>query len=178
MTPFHRATAPLAERERLIREYTDKWNADQGDYFRRTFGVQSLSQLLLGILDEIEADPPMLWRNDTYQVAARDVAARQGDAGTTWPRMIHLSIKRIDKQPLHDWRDIQEIKNQIVGPEHEAVELYPAESRCVDLANQYHVWVIAEEGVGFPFGFGPRAVSDEQIAGSKQRPFTEGSAAP
>jgi hypothetical protein len=37
---------------------------------------------------------------------------------------------------VHDWRDLQRIKNQLVGPECEAVELYPAESRKVDTANQ------------------------------------------
>jgi len=29
----------------------------------------------------------------------------------------------------------------IVGEEHEAFEVYPAESRLVDTANQYHLWV-------------------------------------
>ena len=56
--------------------------------------------------------------------------------------MIWLSIKRLDKEPIHDWRDLQRIKNELVGEENEAVELYPKESRMVDQANQFHLWVV------------------------------------
>jgi hypothetical protein len=103
--------------------------------------------------------------NDGYAVAARAVDC-------TWGPMIHLSIKRHDKAPIHDWRDLQEIKNLLVGPEHEAIELYPAESRLVDTANQYHLWVLADDGRRFPFGFRVRfTATPEQAAliGARQR---------
>ena len=102
--------------------------------------------------------------NDVYQVNVRCFAPGE---------FIHLSIKRIDKKPIHDWRDLQAIKNELVGSENEAVELYPAESRLVDSANQYHLWVAADPNFRFPFGFdGPRVVSDEDYnTGSKQREF-------
>ena len=51
--------------------------------------------------------------------------------------MFWLSIKRRDRAPVHDWRELQQIKNMIVGDEHEGFEVYPAESRLVDTANQY-----------------------------------------
>jgi hypothetical protein len=101
-----------------------------------------------------------VWLNDRYQVHVKD----SGD-------FLHLSVKRIDKEPVHDWRDLQEIKNQIVGPECEAVELYPAESRRVDSANQYHLWAVKDPSYRFPFGFGERLVSEEEVAGTRQRPF-------
>ena len=41
----------------------------------------------------------------------------------------------------------------------EAVELYPAESRLVDNANQWHLWCVT--GFRFPFGFAERLVSEE-----------------
>ena len=108
------------------------------------------------------------WLNDTYQVNVREVVAADG-----WPAMLHLSIKRRDKDVLHDWRDLQEIKNLIVGPEHEAVELYPAESRLVDSANQYHLWVLADAGTRFPFGFDAgrfvKTSTDTTATGSRQR---------
>ena len=85
--------------------------------------------------------------------------------------MIHLSIKRNDRQPIHDWRDLQRIKNELVGPEFEAVELYPAESRMVDGANQFHLWVIIDPAVRFPFGFAERLVSENPGEGAVQRPF-------
>ena len=86
--------------------------------------------------------------------------------------MIWLSIKRLDKEPIHDWRDLQRIKNELVGEENEAVELYPKESRMVDQANQFHLWVLADEKMTFPFGWVVRRVSGKRAAekiGGKQR---------
>jgi len=93
-----------------------------------------------------------------------------------WPcDIIHLSVKRRDKLPIHDWRDLQRIKNELVGPDNEAVEIYPAESRLVDTANQYHLWVFADPAIRLPFGFNQRLVSGEDgLSGSKQRPFEKG----
>lgn len=112
-----------------------------------------------------------VFMNDTYQVNVREA-----EVGDYWPESLHLSIKRRDKQPIHDWRELQTIKNEIVGPEHEAVELYPAESRLTDTANQYHLWVLKSHEHRFPFGFndGHNVSTPEEAAkmGAVQRPFT------
>jgi hypothetical protein len=95
-----------------------------------------------------------------------------------WPPVKHLSIKRRDKEAIHDWRHLQRIKNEICGPEAEAVELYPAESRLLDGANQYHLWCVPP-GYNFPFGFttGGKPVrsrpEDAARVGAKQRPFED-----
>ncbi len=103
--------------------------------------------------------------NDKYQVVKR--SAQDG--------VIWLSIKRTDKEPIHDWRDIQEIKNQLVGPENEGIEIYPAESRRVDTANQYHLWVFDDPTYRLPFGFhAGRMVTSEQGRHDKQRPLENG----
>ena len=91
-----------------------------------------------------------LFVNSRYQVAMRD----QGP-------LVHLSIKRIDQAPVHDWRDLQRIKNELVGAECEAVELYPATSRLVDTSTQYHLWCSRDPSFRFPFGFGDRLVTYE-----------------
>ena len=94
--------------------------------------------------------------------------------GNDWPPMYHLSIKRNDKKPFRDWRSLQEIKNLLIGPEHEGVELFPAESRLVDSANQYHLYVFKSPGMKLPFGWTTRFVDDEfdpRFPGSHQRPF-------
>lgn len=85
--------------------------------------------------------------------------------------MVHLSIKRIDREPIHDWRDLQTIKNILVGEECEAIEVYPAESRLVDSANQYHLWAFTSSEVRVPVGFGERLVDEKPIGQSTQRPF-------
>lgn len=107
-----------------------------------------------------------VWLNNLYQVNVYRVEATSVEA----PPLKWLSIKRRDKAPVHDWRDFQRIKNEIVGPECEGVELYPAESRLVDCANQYHMFVITDPNFRFPFGFNERAVKIEAHDGQyKQR---------
>jgi len=83
-----------------------------------------------------------MYANDTYQV----LVERRGD-------FIHMCIRRHDGHPCKDWKDLQQIKNEIVGPEYEAAELFPAESRLVDTSNEYHLWVHPTPGYRFPFGF-------------------------
>ena len=85
---------------------------------------------------------------------------------------IWLSIRRTQRSRLpRDWRDLQRIKAEIVGPEHEAIEIFPAESRVVDSADQFHLWVLPkplyrdEEGRMmncFPFGWAQRFVKTEE----------------
>lgn len=63
-------------------------------------------------------------------------------------------------RPIHNWRHLQRIKNELFGPEREAVELYPAESRLVDTTNSYWLWVMPE-GKRIDLGhFGGRKVSE------------------
>ena len=112
----------------------------------------------------------MQMKTEVWLSVKHQVAVYRDDATEEWPAMIHLSIKRIDKKPLRDWREMQAIKNALVGPKHEGVELYPAEDRLVDGANQYHLWVLASDDVRFPFGFNEgRRVDFEGGGGATQR---------
>lgn len=106
-----------------------------------------------------------LWINDVYQVDRRDLGP-DGAGG----RVLHLSIKRIDKEACHDWRDFQKIKSQLAGEEAEGFELYPAESRVVDTANQYHLWVFTKMKIAFGWQKGERMGPEEAArVGAKQR---------
>lgn len=110
-----------------------------------------------------------VYRNDIYQVAVSDARTPPD-----FPEMWELSIKRIDQEPIHDWRDFQAIKNELIGPEHEGVEVYPAESRLMDTANQYYMYVFKNPALCFPFGFTERRVATPAEAkqfGAKQRGF-------
>lgn len=98
------------------------------------------------------------------------VAMRQAETGFDHD-VLHLSIKRIDREPIRDWRVLQQIKNAIVGEECEAFELYPAESRLVDTANQYHLWVFTDPNVRVPVGFVHRLVDTMPVGKSQQRKF-------
>lgn len=93
-------------------------------------------------------------------------------AGTgAFGRLLWLSIKTLDRSARHDWRDLQRIKNEVVGPEYDAVEIYPAEEKLVDTSNQYHLWVFLD--FKLPFGFKERFVGEGTWQGSVQRPFKD-----
>ena len=89
-----------------------------------------------------------IWVNDKYQVNGdRDYT------GPTGAKFVWWSIKTHDSQPAHDWREYQQIKNEIVGPQSAAFEVYPAEERLVDTANQCHLWVCASPVTRTPVGW-------------------------
>lgn len=87
--------------------------------------------------------------NDEYIVVRRVIS----DLHSGGSNLVHLSIRRRDGAKLRSWSDLQTIKNNLVGPENEGIELFPAESRKVDLADHYHLWVIADKAFRFPLGF-------------------------
>lgn len=133
-----------------------------------------LSPVMLAKLDAQGARrADAVWLNNIYQVLVYKNIIK----GDSWPQMHWLSIKRLDKGWIHDWREFQRIKNDLIGDEFEAVELYPAESRKVDTANQYHLFVLANTKQWFPFGYNQRLIAEpgehETHAGrtSVQRPF-------
>ena len=99
------------------------------------------------------------------------VLVRRVSCGPNWLAMVQLSIRRNDRKPIHDWRDLQRIKNEIVGRENEGVELYPAESRLLDSANQFHMFVLEDLKLRFPFGYRERLVSENSVGGAVQRPW-------
>lgn len=126
----------------------------------------TLLQIEKGVIDNYER--PEVWVNDIYQVVARHWTKDQvfgTDGG-----MISIGIHTLDGMARHDWREFQNIKNQIAGPECEGFELYPAESRLVDPSNYYTIWC-------FPglkrirVGLNERRVLDSNEALAPQRGF-------
>lgn len=80
-----------------------------------------------------------------------------------------LQICRADGGSVFDWRHLQEIKNAVLGPEWEAVELFPAESRLKDPSNARYLWAAKDR---LPFGLpGGRVVLDAHEAFAPQRPL-------
>lgn len=112
-----------------------------------------------------------IYMNNLYQVNVAVVRAPFGEGAGD---VFWLSIKRRDRAPVHDWRDLQQIKNMIVGEQHEGFEVYPAESRLVDTANQYHPWVFMDPAVRMPVGYQRREVlgaNEAAAVGASQRGF-------
>lgn len=110
-----------------------------------------------------------IYKNSRYTVMKRVVKPFSPAA----PGMIHLSIKRNDKEPVTSWRDLQKIKNELAGSECEGVQIFPAESRLVDTSNQMHLWVCSEPGFRLPFGYDERLVCEGNSHGAVQEPFED-----
>lgn len=111
------------------------------------------------------------YTNDLYVVQiSRD--ANHGFGPSLEDGMFELTIRKQDRSDGLDWRHVQLIKNQLVDPECEMVELYPAESRLRDSANQYWFYGFNNPKVRFPFGMFGRVVNDTGGINSKQRKFS------
>ncbi len=84
----------------------------------------------------------MAWCNNRFAVQKfyRD--------GFTW-----LSIrKHVEGAKEPSWSELQRIKNELVGPERQAVQVYPRHSDLVDQADMYHLWLYDEDD-DCPFNF-------------------------
>lgn len=149
MKPLQRATVVGQESEKIVALTMERYGLDRTAAIAKLEAYDSASEY---------------WKNDLYQVQLRRL-----DHG-----LVHLNIRRIDGSALvRDWRHFQAIKNQLVGPECEAIELYPAESRLVDTSNKFHLWAVADPTFRFPIGFDDRDVQYDDtpgMPGLRQRP--------
>jgi hypothetical protein len=172
VTPFQEASPDPASLTKAAADLIRLCRQEPGlvqQTFGRTFSNDLDLRMAVRQFVARESSDGKILLNDTYQVLLRDA-----ESGPGWPPMYWLSIRRLDREPVMDWRDLQQIKNMIVGPEHEGMEIFPAESRLVDSANQYHLWVFKDKTFRLPFGFNTRYVEDKhQIGHSQQRKFDE-----
>lgn len=135
---------------------------------------------------ETGADRVQVWSNDVYQVIVRPRSIYDS-VGALVGEVLWLSVKTHTRRPIRDWRHLQQIKNEVAGPEREACEIFPAESRLVDTSNEFHLFVLPF-GERFPFGYQQRDIqtseaitafnAEQQAAGgaglARQRPWQPG----
>lgn len=128
-----------------------------------------------------------VWSNDVYSVTVRPFGVTHPDRPDWKGELLWLSIKTHTRRPIRDWRHLQQIKNEVAGPEREACEIFPAESRLVDTSNEYHLFVLPE-GESFGFGYPERDIvqpdeiktfnEEQKKAGyagkARQRPWQRG----
>ena len=58
------------------------------------------------------------------------------------PEGMLLGIRRHDQSTDVPWAHKQRIKNEVLGREWQAIEVFPKESELVDDANMYWLWVV------------------------------------
>lgn len=137
--------------------------AKPDEFFVGIFGgrIPTLHEKLLWVEQAtLSLTPLETYANDVYSVEVR-----RPDP------YVHLSIVRHDGRQCQNWRELQQIKNEIVGPENEAVELFPAESRLIDTNNEYHLWVHSDPRFRFSLGFfSNRCVTERPLLESDDAP--------
>lgn len=133
------------------------------------FGLPSLDAAKERAL-EIVAELGERFINSRYRVVRRYVPATADCSA-----MVRLSINRRDGEPAgpERYRDFMRIKDELIGADHEAAELYPRRAREVDLANTYHLWGWASADHRFPFGMsaGRQVFYGPDNDGVKQQPL-------
>jgi len=100
---------------------------------------------------KVYPDPDRSGRNVLfYSNRLYAATVRQFDDG--WPLgggpWAQIGVYCPDGEPRHDWRELQCIKNDIVGPEWEGIELFPAESRLLDPSNYYLLYCAPKIPIG------------------------------
>ena len=68
-------------------------------------------------------------------------------------QLAEIEIRTIDNKGIFDWSDIQEIKNELFSTKHEALELYPANSRLIRDKNVRYIYVLTNQEKA-PIGHG------------------------
>ena len=109
--------------------------------------------------EEIVEAGPRLWNNEqwgndryTAHVKYQDSRGKDG--------YLEIGIHNHKRTTIMPWSHVQQIKNEICGAEREAVMIYPAESRLLDTANEYWIYV-------YPVGEGPMR-EDGKLLGFNQ----------
>ena len=114
----------------LVRDpdwYRDQKRAEVAETVRAKF-----PDISDGALDDLISDET--WGNDRYTVS---VHLLDGDRDG----FVELAVHNHNRTPHVPWRHLQQIKNEVLGPDREAVQLFPAEDRLVDTANEYWLYV-------------------------------------
>lgn len=94
------------------------------------------------MIDAAAVEPDEFWQQYTTFCTER---------WTEWGAVLHLRVLRVDGRDGISWDDLQRIKNEIVGADRLAVEVYPPEAELVNEVNMRHLWVLPE-GMALPFG--------------------------
>ena len=114
----------------LVRDpdwYRDQKRAEVAETVRAKF-----PDISDGALDDLISDET--WGNDRYTVS---VHLLDGDRDG----FVELAVHNHNRTPHVPWRHLQQIKNEVMGADREAVQLFPAEDRLVDTANEYWLYV-------------------------------------
>src|ERR1043166_1304858 len=116
-------------------EFRDKYLpveelAPDGTMISSTSRMVASMDYLLTMLNRAEASASLCFRNGEFVVGLQQVTYR----------FIYVLVNRCDGGTI-SWPELQEIKNQLVGRDRWAFQLFPAEGEKVNMSNTYHLFV-------------------------------------
>lgn len=76
------------------------------------------------------------WRNSFYTVFRKELQPEEGIEGP-----VRLSIRRNDGKAIREWKHLQRVKNEVVGEEREAAEIFPPQSMVSSMDHEHHLFV-------------------------------------
>lgn len=102
--------------------------------------------------------PPIRWHQSPvppidglYKFVKNNIYSVQFvEQSTEWGVLTRLLIRRHDTKTTVSWSHKQRIKNELVGTEAIAIEVFPPESKLFDCANIYHLWIVPSN-IKLPF---------------------------
>lgn len=114
-----------------------------------------------------EGYPCRSWENEWYECRVTFLPRSHGML--FGHEVARLGIANADQSARRDWREFMAIKRDVLGPDWEAIELYPHDGRVIDPSNYFILYAIRGE---FPFGIqGPSRVCGPGEAIVPQRRF-------
>lgn len=75
------------------------------------------------------------------------LTAQVCDSLAPWGRTAHLKVRRRDGQDDISWDELQQVKNELLGEEVTAIEIFPAAYDLVNEAPIRHLWAVPTEMV-------------------------------
>lgn len=132
-------------RQRALR---DLGKAPMGPWERRDLAVDHPQR---AALEPEEFWLAQCWLNNRYSVQ-RSVFV------CDWGEVDHLWVRRHDGERVRSWIDLQQIKDNLLGPDRVALEVFPPAAELVDQAHMVHLW---SPPLGFALPF--------WLVGAKQR---------
>jgi len=116
-------------------EFRDKYipveeRASDGTMISSMSRVVASMDYLLTMLNRAEPSASLCFRNGEFVVGLQQVTYR----------FIYVLVNRCDRGTI-SWPELQEIKNQLVGQDRWAFQLFPAEGEKIDMVNTYHLFV-------------------------------------
>ena len=106
--------------------------------------VEQVMDRIEATIDETARDTEIYF-NNLYVVLLRRFYSSEMNC-----KMVYLSLRRQDRRPVRNWGHLQRIKNELVGEQYQAIEVFPPHTLKIDACNQYHLWVFEEVGRGVP----------------------------